>query len=394
MIRPIARFTAPAMLSISVTLVVLAGACGTDVTIGRTDEVASAPPSFTAADAEATPLPEAGLTSYCPSSKCPAGYTNCPRSHFPCDVNLLTDRQNCGACGVVCPSDTARERYECIEGRCVLQCGAYPATLDCDGLPDNGCEIDPNTNDHCGDCGTKCLDPNKPCLPRSGGGYECGCRDDQVLCFGLCLDLRRMDAHCGACGNACDPTGDGGVLYPNTYYGCVDSQCGKLKCKVEFGNCDGDLINGCESELSTEENCGSCGNACAPGEECRLDLNARYRCMCPPSKTYCSASALYGDCYDTTSDRRNCGGCGISCGTAYGAIGLCVNGTCKMDCNAGRADCNGNQADGCEVNIDSDPRNCGACGIACDAIAGQACVGGRCVVEPCDEVGVDAGGPK
>ena len=59
-----------------------------------------------------------------------------------------------------------------------------------------------------------------------------------------------------------------------------------------------------------------------------------------------------------------------------------------MDCNEGRADCNNSQSDGCEVNIDSDPRNCGACGHVCDAVAGQACVAGRCVVEPCAQ---DAG---
>jgi hypothetical protein len=58
----------------------------------------------------------------------------------------------------------------------------------------------------------------------------------------------------------------------------------------------------------------------------------------------------------------------------------------------GRADCNGNLEDSCEVKIDSDPYNCGACGVVCDAVAGQACVHGRCAVEPCPEQ--DAGSPQ
>ncbi|AKU95633.1 hypothetical protein AKJ09_02297 [Labilithrix luteola] len=67
---------------------------------------------------------------------------------------------------------------------------------------------------------------------------------------------------------------------------------------------------------------------------------------------------------------------------------------CRLDCGTGRANCNGNQSDACETNIDSDPNNCGGCGITCNAVAGQACVQGRCVVEPCDDT-VDAGrGPQ
>src|SRR5262249_40181126 len=49
---------------------------------------------------------EAGLINYCPSNKCPAGHTTCVDSTFACDVDLLTDTQNCGACGASCPTST------------------------------------------------------------------------------------------------------------------------------------------------------------------------------------------------------------------------------------------------------------------------------------------------
>jgi hypothetical protein len=69
------------------------------------------------------------------------------------------------------------------------------------------------------------------------------------------------------------------------------------------------------------------------------------------------------------------------------SFGVCNYGTCSRHCIDGRADCNGNPSDDCETNIDNDPENCGGCGIVCDAVAGQACVGGRCVVEPCNSDG-------
>jgi hypothetical protein len=36
-------------------------------------------------------------------------------------------------------------------------------------------------------------------------------------------------------------------------------------------------------------------------------------------------------------------------------------------CAAGRGDCDGMPANGCEVNLSSDDNNCGMCGIVCVA---------------------------
>ncbi|MDF2694665.1 MAG: hypothetical protein K0S65_3048 [Labilithrix sp.] len=340
------------------------------------------------------------LTSYCPSNKCPAGYTTCPSSRFPCDVNLQNDRDNCGACGVVCPASTERETFECVEGHCVMGCSTYPLTLDCDGVVDNGCETDPGSNDNCASCGDKCLDPAKPCLDPSliGGAYTCGCDADHLYCefaFPLfCIDPKTNDFNCGACDVRCDPAGDGGTPPPNTYYGCLEAHCNELKCKQDYANCDDDMSDGCETSLFDPNNCGVCGNVCPAGTACRADSGGRPMCACPPGQTYCTTGcngdACVGECVDLASDRLNCGSCGFSCSNMFvtQTVAVCSFGTCSQRCSQGRADCNGNSADDCEVDINSDPRNCGGCGIACDAIAGQACVGGRCVVEPCDQ---DAG---
>ncbi len=93
------------------------------------------------------------LTSYGPSSTCPTGHTNCPDSGAPCDVNLLTDRNNRGECGINCPESTStREKYECVDGRCA--CDVVPsrpahARLH-DGLLHTGYEANPLSDDHCG----------------------------------------------------------------------------------------------------------------------------------------------------------------------------------------------------------------------------------------------------
>jgi len=325
------------------------------------------------------------------------GDAGCPGSRFLCDVNLKTDPNNCGACGVQCPKterpangiftdphDFARS-WSCVDGRCVLACNGTTA-MDCDGFVDNGCETLPSKNDSCGACGNVCADPAKPCLSQPSGEYACGCPPGWDSCgLPLCLPLLDDDLHCGACSNRCNPNGDAGAPPANAYYGCAGGECGHLKCVAGMGNCDDDSANGCETPLTTNQNCGACDNACAAGQTCLFDKVANgYRCLCPPGLTYCDRQ-----CVDLSSDDSNCGTCGNICGVPGSKVhvGLCSYGTCAFSCSTGWADCNGNPRDGCEVNTMSDPQNCGGCGVICDGIAGQACAGGRCVVEPCDQDG-------
>jgi len=118
--------------------------------------------------------------------------------------------------------------------------------------------------------------------------------------------------------------------------------------------------------------------------------------MCPEGLTFCQTGEQgglpFGDCVDLRSDRRNCGDCGVVCGR-FGFFPkekqVCDFGKCVFRCMEGSADCNGAQADGCEIDTNSDPRNCGGCGVTCDLTLGQACVAGKCVVEPCERA--DAG---
>ena len=381
-----------------------AGCTSTRDVVGRVD-VHDAPPSFTNEDAAVVVPEEAGLIEYCPSNKCPKGFTTCENSRFPCDVDLLRDRKNCGECGHACPTIRART-YECIEGRCVLQCSSKPRLFDCDGFDENGCETAPGSNDNCNACGDKCPDPAKPCVPRNVQTQEfgCGCVGDTIYCSGECVDPKKNDQNCGTCGNVCnsDDAGDGGPPPANGYFGCVDAQCGRAKCNHGYADCDGDPSNGCEAALDTKDNCAACGNKCGAGQECKFDIvKDRYACACPEGQTWCDTlcfgESCQGQCVDLSSNMGSCGVCGVSCAierefaNSKNIDAVCSSGVCTHACRQGAADCNGNLADGCEVNTDSDPRNCGACGRACDAVAGQACVGGRCVVEPCEQTAPDGG---
>jgi hypothetical protein len=64
--------------------------------------------------------------------------------------------------------------------------------------------------------------------------------------------------NCGACGHVC-PT------RLNSIPACVNGQCG-ITCDTNFGNCDNQPDNGCETVLGSDpKNCGACGRDCAGG---------------------------------------------------------------------------------------------------------------------------------
>jgi hypothetical protein len=370
-----------AVLTLALAWVVGVGCTNTRDIAGRLDTEAGVDPAFTSPDAAVADT-DGSLLQYCPATACQGTYTTCPGSRFPCDANLMNDPNNCGSCGFECPADSfgLAAKFSCVEGKCAMSCASRD-DLDCNGELDDGCETPLGTNDDCNACGDKCLDPNKPCMwDPVGKSGTCGCKDPKLTHCSSCVDLKTADTDCGACGNSCPSTGDGGVTPPNSYFGCVDSECGHLKCNTGRGDCDGNPDNGCEADLFATTSCGACGVVCDPGQTCAADEYGRPACMCPPGMTFCS-----DHCVNVGTDPFNCGGCDVDCTKATNehAAGLCNYGSCTLGCVQGWGDCNANPKDGCETNFDSDPRNCGGCGNACDLLTGQPCIAGRCAVEPC-----------
>ena len=233
-------------------------------------------------------------------------------------------------------------------------------TIDCDGDPANGCET--------------------PCIPF--GAEVCNQRDDDCDCLtDEDFDLNSDVLNCGSCGNDCTGTFDHATA------GCLNGQCFLLHCDAGWDNCDAWNDNGCEVNTDTDiANCGSCDNRCS------FD-NASANCLggvcvmgaCDLGWADCNFSEADGCEVDLTADADNCGNCGNRCLYANG-VGVCLGGFCSMDsCVAGYDDCDSNEANGCEINIDSDVNNCGFCGNVCPSGTGTpVCNGGSCEVSTCN----------
>ena len=102
---------------------------------------------------------------------------------------------------------------------------------------------------------------------------------------------------------------------------------------------------------------------------------------CPAGTEACD-----GDCVDTRSDVRHCGGCGQRCDAGEHASAACEEATCTRTCDEGYDDCDGELANGCEVDLRIDPDHCGGCERSCPVgeFASRGCAMGECTIT-CEE---------
>jgi hypothetical protein len=360
----------------------LASCSQTDAVVARETP---AGPSFVSPDASALDAASQGTdVLMCPVTTCSDRWETCPTSAFPCDVNLLTDDNNCGGCGVRCGGERLNfSAWTCIDGKCTFGCSE--PFRNCDKDPTNGCEVD---SDHdaanCGACGRKCAEGEY--CNRGNCIGKCPDPNAQDICNDRCTNLDSDDANCGACGIACDPAGPNKpALHPSMYYGCGGGKCGVRKCRgIHQRDCNDDLSDGCEANVLTNERCGSCDRRCAEGKLCQYQPPNKYYCMCADGYERCPSSLYSMTCEDLIRDPENCGGCGHVCpGKQWPHfVPTCNSGVCGGVCEEPYADCDRLSENGCEINTRIDNRNCGACGNAC--LPDQVCSEGKCLVAPCD----------
>jgi hypothetical protein len=262
-----------------------------------------------------------------------------------------------------------------------------PTEIGCNGLDDdcNG-QIDEGSKT----CGTTCVDLKNDanncgsCGLVCGGGMickagVCACPTTKpYVCGAKCVDFQSDIANCGSCNNGCNAG-------PNGAAACNGGLCA-LSCTVPYGNCDGNLGNGCEADLRSDvANCGACKAACK---------FANASATCSTGTCLMGACALgFADCdkdpttgceTDARADLANCGGCGVKCAPAN-ATGQCNAGKCELLlCKAGFGNCNASAGDGCEVDLQNDPKNCATCGHVCPGSgapnATASCTSGACGV--------------
>ncbi len=330
--------------------------------------------------ANSTPTCAAGACGF----TCNPGFGDCDGNPANgCEAALNTDATHCGTCTTACATPANAQSVSCVSGRCDFTCRAPFA--DCDGLDTNGCETDPRGSvAHCGGCGLAC--PTRPNASPTCAGGTCGLRCDTG--FGDCdgdatngceTDLRTTVSSCGACGRVCSVPGGLAACVAST---CVVASCGS----GGFGDCDGIAGTGCETDLRSSPNhCGACNNAC-PVRANAIPICAVGTCAsaCQPGYGECDGNLTNGCETSLASSPAHCGSCGRSC-TAPNAVSACASSTCTLaSCNPGFGDCNSSPGDGCEVDLRNTATSCGTCGRTCTIANGAAgCSSGACTVAAC-----------
>lgn len=194
-----------------------------------------------------------------------------PDPNTPCDGQCPPDRELCsGVCRE--PDPTTPCGGSCPEG--LVACGGVCESRDerksCDG--GETCIITTNPGTGCGADGCDPCDlPNADSFCVGEPRPECAifaCQGDWKNCDGLTdngceVDVATDPNNCGECGSAC-------LDRPNVAeWACSRKQCRIFRCIGDFADCDGDVSDGCEVDRETDPNhCGSCNNRCESGQTC------------------------------------------------------------------------------------------------------------------------------
>lgn len=233
--------------------------------------------------------------------------------------------------------------------------------------PCEGCEPDCSGRE-CGDngCGGSCGSCSGD--PTCNASGQCVCADGRTNCAGNCVNTNRNENHCGGCDIPCAAGEECLAGVCECVPVCDGLECGDDGCDGSCGSCTGGKT--CESgqcqcpsgqqdcdgtctDLSTDRShCGSCDNACVVGEGC-----VEGECI-----EDCDPSCLGQECGDD--------GCGGSCGSCTEGLVCAATGQCS--CDEGALEC----GEGVCVDSQTDPDNCGGCGMVCGA--DEACVEGEC----------------
>ncbi len=204
------------------------------------------------------------------------------------------------------------------------------------------------------------------------------CAAGQTCCANQCADLQTSLTHCGVCGTTCATA--------HNVSTCTAGVCSVVSCNAGFTNCDANPVNGCEVDTASDpSNCGVCGMACtAPNAAPACTAGVCAVGMCNAGFADCDTTVANGCEINIETDARHCGACSNACAGAPAGLGYCNAGTCAA-CATGSGDCDHVASNGCEANLDTDTAHCGACGAACSVPnAAAACVAGACSIGSCN----------
>lgn len=151
-------------------------------------------------------------------------------------------------------------------------------------------------------------------------------------------------------------------------------------CPDGFKECDGACVS------VEDEEYGCARTSCSP---CSLS-NAVERCSAEGECVVASCVGAWEDCdrnpatgceVNIERDPNNCGGCGTECPIPEEGQAACGRADCYVrQCSEPFADCNFDFGDGCEVDTTTNRKHCGACEVSCEA--SEECEDGACVPMP------------
>lgn len=276
---------------------------------------------------------------------------------------------------------------------CCKNCNSIDCTNDCIGREnDNGC-----VNNKCQtvyfSSGTPTFDTcSSICQPVSNGftyycinnGWNttnnCGTNTQSYTCAAYCesgtgkLCLPANPTCQNSCTKQCDGT-------PSSCQTCTPSSCcpgtyscnpcGQKECPADF----------CVNQYTKGDYPSTCDKTCSGGA---CDCTCSYtQVSCPiigcPAN-YCAGVGSNTPYTYPTSCQKTCSGgscvdctCTATAGTPCTQAQRCQDGVCML-CSGTWRNCNFVSTDGCEMDTNSNPDNCGGCGVSCPS-CGATCSG-------------------
>jgi hypothetical protein len=269
----------------------------------------------------------------------------------------------------------------CSIGACVVT-ACDTGYANCDNDASNGCEVDTTSDPlHCGTCLKGCSFAHA-IAGCTGGSCTLGACDanfencDSDPANGCEADLQNNPKTCGNCATECLVSGGTPV--------CNSGVCGSSGCNAGLGDCDSNVA-GCETDITTSlAHCGYCNHACSfpnatakcEASQCKLDA-------CTSGFLNCDGNEANGCEVNAQTDPDHCGSCTQWC-AGVNVIPTCSGGACQMVCTTGYGNCNGYDADGCETPLNT-AYACGSCTNKCQPANGVgACNAGICGVAACN----------
>ena len=340
----------------------------------------------------------------CVASECVTGYnlvdgkceakTSCtdPNTHYYNGECIKNDLGNCGAHGYACAVNmTGWKEGECVTGECVAsECvtGYDVVSGRCEAK--TSCE-DPDTHYYNGECIdndlSNCGKHNNRCADITGwkdGKCEKGVCDPDDCVVGYHLDAEGKACvaddtdNCGSVGRKC---GGGQV--------CTAGDC-KDNCGSGEVRCEKDGTVSCADPKTSMMYCGanatcSSYDTCMDGKVC-IGGECK-QTSCSGDTTLCAVGEE-NQCINLTANNADhCGACNLKCSdqkVSNATSNACSAGKCQYTCDQDYKNCGSAEVPNCiaEANLQTDPNNCGNCGVKCKA--DEYCSAGGCKKSTCD----------